>query len=162
MHLCYIDESGTPDVPGTTSHYVLAGISVPDEYWKQHHTQLEDIKRSYGLENAEIHVAWMLRKYLEQRSISGFESMNTERRRSAVIQRRNAELLRLQRVNRRGFKQTRKNYRKTEAYIHLTLDERCRAVTDIAELISNWGVVRLFAECIDKIHFDPVFTNRTV
>ena len=24
MYLCYIDESGTPDIPGNTSHYVLA------------------------------------------------------------------------------------------------------------------------------------------
>ncbi len=61
MHLCYIDESGTPDMPGNTSHYVLAGISVPDEYWKQHHGQLESIKRRYSLEEAEIHVVWMMR-----------------------------------------------------------------------------------------------------
>ena len=32
MQLCYIDESGTPDVLGNTSHYVLAGISVPDQF----------------------------------------------------------------------------------------------------------------------------------
>ena len=162
MHLCYIDESGTPDVPGTTSHYVLAGISIPDEYWKQHHKQLEAIKHNYGLDNAEIHVAWMVRSYLEQRSIPGFEAMSPERRRSEVRRKRNAELLRLQRVSRRGYKQARKNYRKTDAYVHLTRDERRRAVTEIAELISNWGFARLFAECIDKIHFDPVMTNRTV
>ena len=46
MHLCYIDESGTPDVPGNTSHYVLAGISVPDQFWKSHQTQLDQIKRN--------------------------------------------------------------------------------------------------------------------
>ncbi len=39
MHLCYIDESGTPDVPGNTSHYVLAGLYVADEDWKSHHVQ---------------------------------------------------------------------------------------------------------------------------
>ena len=32
MHLCYNDESGMSGVPGNTSHYVLAGISVPDEF----------------------------------------------------------------------------------------------------------------------------------
>lgn len=162
MQLCYIDESGTPDIPGNTSHYVLAALSIPDEYWKQHHTQLEKIKRNYGLEEAEVHVAWMMRNYLEQQSIFGFTYMTWERRRSEVRKRRNAELLRLQKVGSKRYKQARKNYQKTEAYVHLTLDERGQAVTEIAELISSWGVVRLFAECIDKVHFDPAITNTTV
>ena len=149
-------------MPGNTSHYVLAGLSIPDEYWKQHHTQLENIKRNYGLEDAEIHVAWMMRKYIEQQSILNFASMTVERRRSEVRRQRNAELLRLQKVDAKRYKQTRKNYQKTQAYVHLTLDERRQAVTDIAELISSWGVVRLFAECIDKVHFDPAITNTTV
>lgn len=34
MYLCYIDESGTPEVPGTTSHYVLTGLSIPIYKWK--------------------------------------------------------------------------------------------------------------------------------
>ena len=163
MHLCYIDESGTPDVPGNTSHYVLAGLSVPDEYWRQHHTQLESIKYSYGLADAEIHVAWMMRPYVEQQSIPGFEALSAERRRSAVRRERNAELLRLRRMNNpKRHKQTRKNFQKTEAYVHLTLAERRQAVTDIAKLISEWGVVRLFAECVDKLHFDPAIANTTV
>ena len=45
MHLCYIDESGTPDVPGTTSHYVLAGLSIPDNFWKQH----KNLQAGHGL-----------------------------------------------------------------------------------------------------------------
>lgn len=43
MQLCYVDESGTPDIPGNTSHYILAGLSVPDQYWRNHHRQLEAI-----------------------------------------------------------------------------------------------------------------------
>ncbi len=58
--------------------------------------------------------------------------------------------------------QTRKNYQKTEAYVHLTRRERRQAVSDIAGLISNWGVARLFAECIDKVHFDPTIAMRSV
>ena len=163
MHLCYIDESGTPALPGNTSHYVLAGLSVPDEYWKQHHTQLEHIKNNYGLSDAEAHVAWMMRPYVEQQAIPGFESMTADRRRTEVRRRRHAELLRLQKLNTpRHYKQTRKNYEKTEAYVHLTLDERRQIVTDIAKLISEWGVVRLFAECVDKLHFDPTIANTTV
>ena len=115
MHLCYIDESGTPDLPGNTSHYVLVGLSIPDEYWKSHHDQLEQIKTRFGLQDAEIHTAWMMRPYLEQASIPGFESMSWTQRRSRVTQVRNAELLRLQRVACRRVKQTRKIYRNTEA-----------------------------------------------
>jgi hypothetical protein len=141
----------------------LAGLSVPDHFWKQHHTQLETIKHNYGLGDAEIHVAWMMRTYLEQQSIVGFESMTAERRRSEIRRKRTVELLRLQKVNnRKGYQQTRKNYDKTEAYMHLTMAERRQAVTDIAELISAWGAVRLFAECIDKVHFDPAIANTTV
>ena len=161
MHLCYIDESGTPDVPGTTSHYVLAGLSVPDEYWKAHHSQVERIKSLYGLEETEIHVAWMMRPYIEQNSIPEFELMDHRRRRIEVLQRRNVEILRLQKSNRGRVKQTKKNYRQTDAYIHLTLDDRRQAIKELAELISGWGVVRLFAECIDKAHFVPEIANTT-
>ncbi len=162
MHLCYIDESGTPDLPGNASHYILAGLSIPDEFWKQHILQIERVKRRYGLEDVEIHVAWMMRKYLEQQSILGFDLMSTIRRRSEVRRKRNEELLRLQRVNRKGYKQTRKNYKNTQPYVYLTLDERRQVVTDIAEVISDWGVVRLFAECIDKLHFDPMIAGTSV
>ena len=34
MYLCYIDESGTSVVPGNTSHFVLAGLSIPIVQWK--------------------------------------------------------------------------------------------------------------------------------
>ena len=161
MHLCYIDESGTPDIPGNTSHYVLAGLSIPDLYWKSHHSQLEGIKHRFGLADAEIHVAWMMRTYVEQNSIPSFVSMTPEERRSEVRKMRTAELLRLQKVNSNQYKQTRKNYGKTEPYVHLTIDERRQAVTDLAKLISSWGTVRLFAECINKVHFDPVRANTT-
>jgi hypothetical protein len=33
MYLCYIDESGTSVVPGNTSHFVLAGLSIPIVQW---------------------------------------------------------------------------------------------------------------------------------
>ena len=43
MYLCYIDESGTPDVPGNTSHYVLAGVSIPVQYWRDCDEELFDL-----------------------------------------------------------------------------------------------------------------------
>ena len=162
MHLCYIDESGTPDISGNTSHYVLAGVSIPDQYWKSHDRQVDGIKAKYGLGEAEIHVAWMMRPYVEQQLIPGFSAMSYAERRSNVRSARTAELLRLQRVNLKQHKQTRKNYKNTESYIHLTQQERHRVIKELAECISRWGVVRLFAECIDKVYFDPTRAGRTV
>lgn len=149
-------------MPGNTSHYVLAGLSIPDEYWKQHHEQLETIKSIHGLEGVEIHVGWMWWPYLEEKSIRGFELMSAQRRRTEMLNVREVELNRLKRVNRKRFNQTRKHYKRSNAYVHLTLEQRRQAVLDIARLISGWGVARLFAECIDKEHFDPFITNTTV
>src|SRR5438046_159793 len=59
MHLCYLDESGTPDIPGNTSHYVLAGLSVPIWNWKTCEKEIGIIRRKYDLQNREIHTAWI-------------------------------------------------------------------------------------------------------
>lgn len=61
MRLCYIDESGTPDLPGNTSHYVLAGLAVPAWHWKTCDLDLRKLKAAYGLQDAEIHTGWILR-----------------------------------------------------------------------------------------------------
>lgn len=55
MYLCYIDESGTSDIPGNTSHFVLSGLSIPIWYLKDCDRTIETIKRKYVLENSEIH-----------------------------------------------------------------------------------------------------------
>lgn len=162
MYLCYIDESGTADIPGTTSHFVLAGLAMPVQNWKRHNSQVERIKRRYGLEQAEIHVAWLMRPYIEQRGIPNFSLLAEAERRSRVQSARTEELLRLQRVNQKLYKQTRKNYKNTDSYIHLTFEERRQVVVDLATCISRWGNARLFAECINKVHFDPVLAGMNV
>lgn len=162
MHLCYIDESGTPDVTGNTSHYVLAGLSIPDNYWNLRHVQLEAVKQKYKLQDHEIHVAWMLRPYPEQQSIPGFETMTAEQRRSEVLKARAEQCSRLTKVNPKGLKETRNNYKHTEAYVHLTAAQRHQVIMDVAALVSGWGDVRLFAECIDKAHFNPAIAGKTV
>ncbi len=151
-----MDESGTPDVPGNTSHYVLVGVSIPAENWKDCDAEIQSIKRRYDLTDQEIHVAWILRRYLEQSQIPGFEGMSRSQRRSEAQRHRTAELLRLQRVrNTNQYKQTKKNYQKTEPYTHLTFAERQQFITDVAKRLSGWTFARLFAECVDKVHFDP-------
>lgn len=163
MYICYIDESGTPDIPGNTSHYVLAGLSIPIGYWKNCDRDVNDIKQSYQLESSEIHCGWLLRKYIEQGRIDGFENLPFYQRRHKVEEQRKRELLRLQRSgNNKLYKQTRKNYRKTEQYIHLTYDERKDFIRQIALCVSRWGYARLFAECVDKIFFSPSRAQLTV
>ena len=99
MYLCYVDESGTPDTPGNTSHFILAGLSIPINRWKECDKAIQVIKRKYNLENTEIHVAWILRPYFEQSKISNFENLDYTQRRFQVQQFRTTELLRLQKVN---------------------------------------------------------------
>lgn len=162
MYFCYIDESGTPDIPGNTSHFVLAGIAIPVWQWKNCDREIEEIKKKYLLEKAELHVAWILRPYLEQRKIKDFEKLDYRSRRSQVEGLRKADLLRLQKGDSKTYRQSRKNYEKTSDYIHLTYNERKKLIYEVAECISHWGFARIFAECIDKIFFDPTRTTQIV
>ena len=76
---------------------------------------------------------------------------------------RRRELLRLQsRPNHKLYQQTKKNFFKTQDYVHLTLDERRAFVLDVAKCVGGWGFARLFAECVDKVHFDPRRSTRTI
>ena len=155
MYLCYMDESGTPDLPGNTSHFILVGLSIPVWHWKTCDREIAQLKREHSLGDEEIHCAWMLRRYLEQSKIKNFVKLKYDDRRAEVEKLRNAELLRLQRTSAARYRQAKKNYSKTGPYIHLTENERKKFIAKVAETLSQWGFARLFAECVDKIHFDP-------
>ncbi len=96
MYLCYIDESGTSSIPGNTSHFVLSGIAIPVWKWKTCDQEIRQLKAAYGLQDAEIHTAWMRRRYVEQSTVARFESLDHEQRRYQATKIRKAELLRLQ------------------------------------------------------------------
>jgi hypothetical protein len=163
MFLCYIDESGTIEVPGNTSHFILAGISIPIEKWKDCDKEISAIKAKYSLVDAEIHTALMLRKYLEQSKVNNFKNLHTKQRIFEVERLRNIELLRLQKIgNSKLYHLTKKNYRKTKPYLHLTLDERKVIIKELCLCISNWGFARLFAECVDKFYFDPARVGHSI
>jgi hypothetical protein len=163
MFLCYIDESGTPEIPGNTSHFILAGISIPIDKWKECDREVNIIKVKYRLSGAEIHTGWMLRNYTEQRKIKDFESLDRHQRIYEVEKIRKLEILRLQRSqNKKAYKQTKKTYKNTLPYIHLTFDERNAFIKEVSTCISRWNFAKLFAECVDKVHFDPARAPRNI
>jgi hypothetical protein len=163
MYICYLDESGTPEVPGTSSHFVLCGLALPVSNWRASDRAIGEILAKYGLAAQELHTAWMARSYLEQNRIPDFEKFDYSERRSKVRSFRIAELLKLQRAgNAKAYRQAKKNFSKTEGYIHLTHAERMQVLREVADLVSGWGNARLYAECIDKVHFDPTKTGKAL
>lgn len=164
MHLCYLDESGTPEIPGTTSHYILAGLSIPVEKWKDCETSIGVVKEKFGLENQEIHTGWLIRPFPDQAPVKNFLELSRSSRKTEVSKVRTSTLLTLQKdtSKRTKYKQLEKTYRKTEAYIHLSRAEREEFVTEIARVISRWSFARLFAECIDKVHCSGRVSTQTI
>jgi len=162
MYLCYIDESGTPDIPGNTSHFVLAGLSIPVERWKKCDKDIYKLKEKWKIDGQEIHTAWMLRPYLEQGKIVDFDEMDYVQRATEVRKYRTQELYRLQRTNPKQYHQTKKNYEHTYPYIHLTFKERKEVLGEFSNIIGNWEFARLFAECIDKVWFDPNRASQSI
>ena len=140
MHLCYMDESGTPDLPGNTSHFILVGLSIPVWHWKTCDREIAELKQKHFLDDEEIHCAWMLRRYLEQTKIKDFARLRHDDRRVEVEKFRNAELLRLQRTSGTRYRQAKKNYSKTAPYIHLTEDERRKFISEAAKTLSQWAL----------------------
>ena len=149
MFLCYVDESGTPDIPGNTSHFILAGLSIPVDRWRDCDAAVNAIKHRYDLDAAEIHVAWLMRAYREQDQIPNFANMDRTRRRAMVTSQRTINLHRILSANNRNlYRQTKKNYTQTAAYTHLTRTERIALVQEFAACIAGWRFARLFLSLI--------------
>ncbi len=154
MHLCYIDESGVPELNQGTTHFVLLGLSIEAWDWRSQDRAVSVVKRKFGLGDAEIHTGWMTRRYLEQEKIPDFLTLDSPARRTQVRKERDALLIKEDALKGSlAARELRKSYRKTDAYIHLTLDERKNCLKELADLIGGWGNTRLFAHSIDKTSF---------
>ena len=150
MYICYLDESGVQENTGTP-YFVLSGLAIPAEQWKDLERQITACKRNRGLEDAEIHAAWVARRYVEQEQIADFDTLGWPARRVAAEKKRDEALIKLAaRKSASHLKEAKKNYRKTHAYIHLNLLERTQLLKDLADIIGGWREARLFAEVIDK------------
>ena len=164
MFFCYIDEAGTSDFNDASTHFVLAGITIPEWKWKTCENDINHIKKKYDLDNTEIHTAWLLRNYHEQDLIQDFNNLTHFQRRSEVERMRKIHLAKLNSDPRlsKSIKQTKKNYEHTKDYIHLTLIERKTYIKELVTCVGKWGFARLFAECIDKIYWNPFLARQTV
>lgn len=153
MYICYLDESGSPEITAQTTHFILLGLAIPADTWKAKDGQVSTIKAGYGLENAEVHTAWMARDYPEQARVPAFDQLDRESRRKAVLGVRAMNLARPMKNSKA--KSLLKSYRETEAYVHLTRRERRACLLALASLISSWKDARLFAEAQDKQRVQP-------
>ena len=154
MYLCYLDESGVPEIPGNSTHFVLAGIAIPIERWREADASISEIMARYGVAGEELHTAWLLRKYLEQSRIDGFDEMDWDQRRSQVARLRVAEIHRVRKLGiAKRNAQLKKVYRHTDPYTHLTFNERNWLALEIAAAISGWEWAVLIASCVDKSFF---------
>ena len=158
MFFLYLDESGS-----NTSHFVFLGIAIPATSWREKTDQVAQVKSLYGLSGKEIHTGWMMRRYLEQERIPHFSGIDRKSRRTAVETARKADILHISALgNARKLRDTKKYFKKTHAYIHLTIDERKDCVRKLADVIGSWSDSRLFGEATDIARFNlpgTVFEN---
>lgn len=154
MYLCYIDESGVPEIPGNTSHFVLVGLTIEAPDWKVQDQAVEAVKARFGLVGAEIHTAWITSRIVEQERIPNFAKLPWDERRKQVQAARDAYLIKLTAL--KGSKEAgvrRRNLRKSQPFIHLTAVERTAFLAELADLIGSWNNVVLFGDAIDKTSF---------
>ena len=150
MYICYLDESGTPEAGSSSDHFVLLGLAIPAQTWKDKDAEIYALKGKYGLHDREVHTAWILREYPEQKTVPDFVQMDWAARRKAVLGVRALNLSRSR--TKEQDKSLRKTYRKTQDYVHLTRDERIELVQTLADIIGAWDDSRLFIEAQDKVH----------
>lgn len=159
MYFCYVDESGTPDLPGNTSHYVLVGLAIPYYKWQFCDDKILEIKKRYLLQKDEIHTAYIYDTHRHEKQIPDFEKLSYEERRKKVLDWRSVRLAEI-----KGKKHALKlrEYKRTEPYIHLTYAERMRFISDIIHAVSKWDFMKVFGECIDKVHFAKTTPHKQV
>ncbi len=150
MHVIYVDESGTPELDPNSDHFVIAGLSIPLREWKAHDAQLRKLLNARRLGTAEIHTAFMARRYPEQQRIPGFAVLSDDKRREAVTIERKKDLAKAALKGDTAVQSLRKNYSKTAAYIHLTHDERIAILRETADALAGWDDARLFGDAHSK------------
>ena len=154
MHLCYLDESGTPEIPGNTSHYILAGLAIPIWNWKRLRERNRQNQKKIWSGEKELHTAWILRAI--------WNSLKFPVLQHCRILTGDKELKRIRMRNYYAFKSQETTPISTSQKDLPTYRRLCPSqlslieealVKEVARCVSDWGFARLYAECIDKINF---------
>lgn len=152
MHFLYVDESGVEELTPDTDHFVLLGLSIPAEQWKTYDGQIETVKSKYDISHAEIHTAWMCRRYIEQNKIPNFDNLSYSDRRTKVRKQMEgqAAALGIAKGAQKRVKSYHRYCRAIESYIHLTHDERLNCLEELAVQVGGWNEARVFADALCK------------
>ena len=162
MHICYLDESGNPSrVAGNTAYFILLGLSIPASTWRAKDAQVSSLLNAHNL-YGEVHTAWLVRKYPEQERINDFAKLNASDRRAAVKNERKKDLAKAAMKGSKAVSRLAINYRKTNAYIHMTHGERMSLVRAVADLIGSWGDAVLFADAQLKSVYSPTTDDNKI
>lgn len=150
MFILYIDESGTEELKAQPDHFVLLGLMINAEDWKQLDQKIEKIKTKYALAGAEIHTAWMVRRYVEQDKIQDFEKLSKRKRIDEAKNQIKQRIAVLSLKNTKRVKSYRHQARVIEPYLHLSHKERMDCLSELADEIGSWSDARIFADAINK------------
>jgi hypothetical protein len=156
MYLLYVDESGvTNPHPSQTSHYVMIGLAVHVGTWFALTRRVRTLKRAYALEGdiekLELHAAWLLHAYREQSVIPSFEALSRNARYAAVQAWRGSREANEWLEDSRLREREKKDFRKTEPFIHLLREERERLCLEALRIVGEHRKgVTLFGQAIDK------------
>ena len=156
MQLLYMDESGVEEIGQGTTHFVLLGVMIPAERWKEITNQLDQIKTAYDLQDAEIHTGWMFRRYAEQDSVPNFDTLGPADRRIETEKaiRRRAGVIGVS-GDRNKIKAYRRETESIRPYLHLTHSQRRECLLALGRKLASYLEVRIFAEAISKADFTP-------
>jgi len=149
VYICYLDESGNVARVGTTPYFILLGLAIPATTWKPKDREVQSVLNRHNL-HAEIHTAWMVRRYPEQERIKGFAGLLPDERRQAVVKERKADLAKASMTGKKAVRDLARNYKKTEPYIHLTHAERLAVLRALADLLGSWKDATLLADAQQK------------
>lgn len=162
MYLLYVDESGvTNPHPSQTSHFVMIGFAVHVGTWFALTRRVRGLKRSYALdgdiEKLELHAAWLLRAYREQSVIPNFGELSRRARYDAVQQwRKSRQQDDWPTLSGNARDREKKDFRKTEPFIHLTRDEREELCLKALSIVGNHKRgITLFGQAVEKRALPP-------
>lgn len=162
MYLLYVDESGvTNPHPSQTSHYVTIGLAVHVGTWFALTRRVRSLKLAFALdgdtEKLELHAAWLLRAFREQTVITSFADLSRRARYDAVEEwRRKRREEAWPGLEPRLREREKKDFRKTEPFVHLTREERDQLCLEALQIVGEHRKgITLFGQAIDKRVIPP-------